>query len=295
MPCEPLGSRPSPRKLPREVLVLEIEEFAVHDGPGIRTTVFFKGCPLRCTWCHNPEAISFEPEQMLKRASCRHCGGELGMADDACPRCTTPVDRGSLRRTELVGTPYTAERLAEVLLAHRSILEASGGGITFSGGEPLAHSAFLAGLIPLLRPLHVAIETSGQATPTAFRRVIDLVDLVLFDVKHADSRIHRCFTGVGNERILANLRTLCAGETEFIVRIPLIPGVNDSEDNMANTAALLLDAPHLQRVELLPYNTMAPAKYARLGRPYLPGFDARQAPRVNVHPFERHGITCEVL
>lgn len=287
--------RPSHLRRPAQALVFEIEEFAVHDGPGIRTTVFFKGCPLHCTWCHNPESISFEPEVMLKRAICPTCGGALDVHEGCCPKCATPIDRGSLRLGEVMGAPYTAQQLADLLVVHQSILRSSGGGITFSGGEPLVHRTFLTELIPLLQHLHVAVETSGHATPTVFRSVVDLVDLVMLDVKHTDSRVHRRFTGVGNERILANLLSLCRGDTDFVVRIPLVPGVNDSTENMEGTAELLRDAPHLQRVELLPYNMMAPAKYARLGRRYLPGFDPGQAPKVHTRPFERHGIPCEVL
>jgi len=276
-------------------MVFEIEEFAVHDGPGIRTTVFFKGCPLRCAWCHNPESISFAPEVMLDRCPCASCPGDVDIRSGFCPSCGKAVDQCSLRLRRVSGTAYAVDELAGILLVNMDMLQGSGGGITLSGGEPLAQSAFLTQLIPALRPLHVAIETSGQASRGVFDRAVRLVDLVMMDVKHSDTKVHRRFTGVGNEKILQNLQSLCRGNTPFVIRVPLIPGVNDTNENMEQTAVLLAGAQSLQRVELLPYNTMAPAKYARLGQSYQPGFDPSRRPKVHLGPFERRGIPCEVL
>jgi len=238
-------------------IILEIEEFAVHDGPGIRTVVFCKGCPLCCTWCHNPEGIDFgarRPEQVMS-------------VDD----------------------------LARRLLRHAEVLAESGGGVTFSGGEPLSQPAFVIGTARAVRPLHVAIETSGQASAEVFRRVTSEVDLVMMDVKHTDAEVHRRFTGHTNRQILRNLSALREGSTPFIVRVPLIPGVNDDDANLEQTARLVAGAPALRGVELLPYNTMAPAKYGRAGRVFQPGFDTTRKPRVNASVFESHGIRCDVL
>jgi pyruvate formate lyase activating enzyme len=276
-------------------LVFEIEEFALHDGPGIRTTVFLKGCPLRCTWCHNPEGISYRPEPWIERVACGSCGRDMDVERGVCASCGSAVAGVPASARRVSGRYYGVEELVTVLLRHQDVLTASGGGVTFSGGEPLAQAAFVAAVARGLRPLHIAIETSGQVAPAPFRAGVEAADLVLIDVKHTDSAEHRRWTGVGNERILANLATLVIGGTPFVVRVPLIPGVNDTAEVMAAIAELVADAPALQRVELLPYNTMAGAKYARLGREYRPGFDVTRPPAVHAAPFERLSIPWEVL
>lgn len=246
-------------------VVLEVEEFAVHDGPGIRTVVFLKGCPLRCTWCHNPEAITFGPQRLA--------GHE--------PR--------------VVGVRTDVATLAARVLRFERLLVESGGGVTFSGGEPMAQARFLVAAAGVLRPLHVAVETSAHVAPAVFARVVAAVDLVMVDVKHTDPEIHRRHTGRDNALVLENVRQLVAGTTPFVVRVPLIPGVNDDPANLERTARLVAGAPALRGVELLPYNTMAPAKYARAGRVFRPGFDTTRPPRVDPTVFERYDIPCEVL
>ena len=247
-------------------IVLEVEEFAVHDGPGIRTVVFLKGCPLRCTWCHNPEAIAF--------------GSEL-----------LPGERGP----RVVGEPMSVDDLAARLLRHERVLSGSGGGVTFSGGEPMAQAGFVMAVARAVRPLHVAVETSGQVAPAVFARVVEAMDLVMLDVKHTDPQVHRRFTGRDNRTVLRNLAALCEGPTPFVVRVPLIPGVNDDDANLERTARLVAGAPALRGVELLPYNTMASAKYPRADQVFRPGFDTTQLPRVRRDVFARYEIPCEVL
>ena len=246
-------------------IIFSIEEFALNDGPGIRTTVFLKGCPLSCVWCHNPEGIAFEP-QMLK---------------------TTEGER-------LCGESISAAALSERLLRHREFFEKTGGGITITGGEPLAQPAFLAELLRKLAPVHLAIETSGFASEKVFRRIVALTDLVLFDVKTVDATVHQKYTGVDNTPVLRNLRWLCNSGKDFIVRLPLIPGVNDSQENMEAVLDIIKDARSLLRVEMLRYQRTAGAKYAMVGRDYAPPFDVNA--EVEIHNvFEKYHIKTIIL
>jgi pyruvate formate lyase activating enzyme len=283
-------------KLMPKGTIFNIEEFAVHDGPGIRKLVFFKGCPLRCTWCHNPEGISFKRELMVSYGACTQCGKCKIVCDNesciACGQCITACPQ-RLRR--IVGDVYDVETLAAKLLKGKDVLINSGGGITFSGGEPLAQAEFLLNLIPKLKPLHIAIETSGFANEMVFLKVISQVDLVMMDIKHTDTAIHKKFTGVDNHTILRNLNLLCASGRPFLIRIPLIPGVNDSRENMEETAKLLVNAKNLLGVELLPYHKTAPAKYGMLNKTYNPGFDVDQEVMIHTDVFEKYNIKINRL
>ena len=210
---------------------------------------------------------------MVSEATCTHC-------DKCHERCTHEECKGfgrcvkvcSQRLPKIVGQEYEASELAKILLKGKEVLINSGGGITISGGEPLAQPDFLFDLISHLKPVHVAIETSGYARPEIFRRMVSEIDLVLMDVKHTNPEIHRKFTGVDNVQILENLQFLCLSDTPFYIRIPLIPGVNDTLSNMEQTAFLLKDAKNLMGVELLPYHQTAPAKYAMVNRQFNSGF-----------------------
>ncbi len=249
----------------RKGVLFSIEEFAVNDGPGIRTTVFLKGCPLRCAWCHNPEGQRHEPQPLTKQGRTERCGYEID-----------------------------AETLAEKLRRDEEIFRDSGGGVTFTGGEPLAQVDFLCEVLDRLGDIHTAVETSGYASAEAFKRVLERVDFVLFDIKLADSSLHRRWTGVGNELILANLKTLCASGKPFVARVPLIPGVNDSAANMEATAELLVGAKGLVRVELLRYHKTAGAKYPMVGLDYTPDFDEDAAPEIH-DKFTDKGIKLLIL
>lgn len=246
-------------------VVFSIEEFAINDGPGIRTTVFLKGCPLRCAWCHNPEGWNPQPEKILKKG-----------------------------REELCGYRISARELSVRLGRDRELFRDSGGGVTFTGGEPLLQAPFLCEVMDGLDGIHKVVETSGYAPEEAFRSVLERADCLLFDIKLADSELHRQFTGVGNERILQNLRILIASGKAFVARIPLIPGVNDTRENMEATASLLQCAPGLRRVELLRYNLVAGAKYPMLGLSYRPPFDENQVPAVH-DVFTGRGMKLIVL
>jgi pyruvate formate lyase activating enzyme len=276
--------------------IFNIEEFAVHDGPGIRKLVFFKGCPLSCTWCHNPEGISFQKEMMFTSAACKHClKCEEPCTHAECAGFGYCVKVCPLQLRRIVGNQYEASVLARKLLKGKDVLMNSGGGITISGGEPLAQPEFLFDLISHLKPVHVAIETSGYAKPEVFNRMVELVDLVLMDIKQTDNVIHKKYTGVDNMQILENLQFLCHSNTPFLIRIPLIPGVNDTLKNMEKTAFLLKDAKTLLGVEMLPYHQTAPAKYAMVMKEFKPDFDTSLKINTWLKPFEKYNIKVSVL
>ncbi len=282
-------------------VIFEVREFCLHDGPGVRTTVFFKGCPLRCTWCHNPEGLSPEPEMIFKSRRCRHCGN-CGL--DTSGRLKADVDLSRLERIcpnrarMICGKRWTVDALAKELLSNVDVFSASGGGVTFSGGEPLLQTGFLERLAIRLRaeaPIHLAIETSGFAPQEDYQRGISQMDLVFQDLKHPDPVAHRRWTGVDPAPILANLRWLKSSGKPFVARIPLMPGVNDAADVKESFARLLDGHSGLQRVELLPYHATAAAKYPFVGRTYQPGFDVSRAPDTDITPFARYGIEAKVM
>lgn len=279
----------------KTAVVFEVREFCLHDGPGIRTTVFFKGCPLRCTWCHNPEGLSPEPEWLFKAQKCVHCGSCARGGD--CPQGAR----------QLCGRRWSVPALAAELLRNADVF-ASSGGITFSGGEPLLQAPFLSALIDELRshqlahsqtaapaPLHLAIETSGYAPAEAYRSVVSKLDLVFQDLKHPDPAEHKRWTGVNPAPILANLAWLKASSKPFIARIPLIPGVNDTPAAKAGFADLLAGPSGLLRVELLPYHLTAAAKYPFTGRTYDPGFDENRPLDTDLSPFTDRGLPAVVM
>ena len=216
--------------------IFEIREFTLHDGPGVRTTVFFKGCPLRCEWCHNPEGQSFDVETMT-----RSNGEKI-----------------------VCGRDWTPNALAEELLHNADIMEQSGGGVTFSGGEPLAQPEFLLELIAILkaRGIHLAIETSGYAPPETYAAIVSQMNFVYQDLKHHDPVQFRRWTGGDLFVALKNIEWLRKSGVKYCFRVPLVPGVNDSEADRDAIASLVGDA----AVEYLPFNTAAAAKYPMLGR-----------------------------
>lgn len=276
--------------------IFNIEEFAVHDGPGIRKLVFFKGCPLRCSWCHNPEGLLFIKELMVSEAACIHCERCREVCThDECIGFGTCLKVCPLQLRKIIGQEYEANELAKILMKGKEVLISSGGGITISGGEPLAQPDFLFDLISHIKPIHVTIETSGYSSRKIFQRMVSEMDLVLMDIKHTDPEIHKNFTGVDNLQILENLQYLCRSDTSFYVRIPLIPGVNDTLSNMEQTALLLKDARNLIGVELLPYHQTAPAKYAMAGKEFTPGFDTGKKVNIQLEVFKKYEIKASVL
>lgn len=278
-------------------IVFEIKQFAVFDGPGIRTTVFLKGCPLRCTWCHNPEGLSVQPQLMVSKNGCTDCGSCTGVcpSPDNCTLCGACVRACPHRLRKICGERYTVERLVARLRKDKDYLAAQGGGVTFSGGEPTMQSSFLLAVLEALPDVHKAIETCGYCEPEVFRQIIDKLDYIIMDIKIADSGLHRRYTGVGNELIMHNLEQLKASGKPYLVRIPVIPGVNDTEENYAATARLLQNSPNLERVELLPYHKTAGAKYSMVNREYTPDFDTLATPNLDASIFAKYGVSCTIM
>lgn len=258
-----------------EGIVFDIKEFAVFDGPGIRTTVFMKGCPLRCQWCHNPEGLSPQPQLMVSRAACTHCGACEAACPSpghclACGKCV-PACRGNLRK--IVGAKWRADALIQRLQRDEDVYALSGGGVTFSGGEPLLQWAFVKEVLDGLSGVHRAIETSGYASDEVFRSAMETCDLILIDWKVSDPDLHRRFTGVESACIRRHVEALAQGSVPFILRMPIIPGVNDNRAHFETAARMVEHSPSLVRVEVLPYQRAAGAKYEMVGRTYHPDFD----------------------
>ncbi len=277
--------------------VFDIKEFAVFDGPGIRTTVFLKGCPLRCQWCHNPEGLSPRPQLMVSTAACVHCGAckVVCRQPDGCVACgdCIPVCRAGLRR--IAGTVWTAEALAKRLQKDADVFASTGGGVTFSGGEPLLQWEFVFDVMDRLSGVHTAVETSGFTSDDVFHRLMEKTDLILIDWKVSDPERHRHFTGVDQAPIRRHIRMLAQGDTPFILRMPIIPSVNDNRGHFETAAALIEDAHALVRIDILPYQRTAGAKYPMVGLHYSAEFDESEKPTVFLDVFDRTGIPYQLF
>ncbi|MBR2989048.1 MAG: glycyl-radical enzyme activating protein [Clostridia bacterium] len=278
--------------------VFSIEEFTTYDGPGIRTSVFIKGCPLSCVWCHNPEGQNPCPEFMRSNQGCLGCGECVKHSQEENGKRILTAKSASACPKSLIkvcGIEYTAQTLVKKLEPMLKILNHNDGGITFSGGEPLFSPEFLYECLTLLKgKTHRAIQTTGYCDSATFKKILTECDFVLYDLKFIDGDKHEYYCGVDNELILANYEILAKSGVPFITRVPLIPGVNDTEVNLTATAKLLEDL-GVENIELLPYNKLAGGKYGSLLREYKPDFDESQAPQTREEIFKEHGITVRVL
>ena len=298
-------------------LIFDIKRYALHDGPGIRTTLFLKGCPLRCVWCHNPESWSSGKQRLYKQVKCIGCSSCV----EACPEAALTLTPEGIRPTgrpcilcgacaeacpalamEICGREWPMDELMAEVEKERGVMQDSGGGVTLSGGEPLLHPEYTLALLEELgrRGFHRAVDTTLYADSDIVRAVAEACDLLLVDLKTMDSLAHRRYTGVPNERILENLRLVATLGTSYFIRIPLIAEVNASEENIAATAAFLRSLDRLPgEVDLLPYHDIGKGKHERMGTVYNPEALALSAPSNEeqdwcVRQFAEAGLTVRL-
>jgi pyruvate formate lyase activating enzyme len=298
-------------------VIFNVERFAIHDGPGIRTVVFLKGCPLTCLWCANPEGqlirpqLSFEPSDCLGCKECvrvcphegfRFGNGQPSVMWELCLKCKTLpcVDVCPTGARKRVGQLATPQEVLHQVLRDRPFFERSDGGLTLSGGEPLMQGAFAAELLRMAKAagINTCLETSGISDHPKAMEALELADFVFLDIKHMDSAAHSALVGRGNEQTLTMARELSRMGKPVIVRIPLIPGHNDSKENVLATAQFAKSIRSLVRLELLPYHRLGVQKYARIGRVYQlrqlepPSSELVESRRKLV---ENLGVVCKVV
>ena len=295
-------------------LIANIQGYSIHDGPGIRTVVFLKGCPLRCRWCANPENLLDRVRVGFMANLCQHCarcakvcpqGAILPDADrridrekcDECAKCVEACFYGALIR---YGKGMTAEEVFDQVRRDKIFYDSSGGGVTVSGGEPLTHADFVAELFALCRGegIHTCVETCGCVPQAAFEKVLSLTDTFYFDLKLMDSEMHREYTGQGNDQILSNARFLAEKGADILFRQPLIPGVNSPEENVKATAAFIRSLGREDlALQLIPYHRMGTSKYAALDIPYtledMKPMAAEEVEAVRAL-YESFGVPCTV-
>lgn len=268
-----------------QATIFNIQKYSLHDGPGIRTTVFFKGCPLSCKWCHNPESLNKEKQIIRNEVSCRLCGS----CTIACPtnalklkKNTIEFDRfkciacGSCEEVcyhdaiKIVGKEMTVDEILKVILKDKIFYDESGGGVTFSGGEPLLQSDFLKELAKKCKfsGIHTALDTSGFTKWETLDRLTNYIDLILYDLKSIDNEKHIEFTGVSNEIILDNLKKLKNKDIDIFLRLPIIKGINDSIEEADRIVEFIDGNKNIRQINLLEYHKMGMEKYPRLGKKY---------------------------
>lgn len=297
-----------------EGLIFDIKKYAIHDGPGIRTTIFFKGCPLHCPWCHNPEGIKKEPEIMVSPDRCIHCEqcvhvcskgalcrhNEIITLDrQKCDLCRACLDVCYTRAIEFVGRHVTIEQIMKEIEKDRVFYDESGGGVTISGGEPLMQPEFLKILLRECkrRGIHTVCDTCGYTDPDVLRAVSEFVDLFLYDVKIINDKKHTHLTGASNEQILSNLQTLSQNRTPVHARIPIIPGITDDEENMQAIGSLLAPLAHIESVSLLHYHKTWVTKFRKLSmerEPYVVDPPTQALMEKIRKIFQSHGLKTSI-
>ncbi|MCU7494442.1 MAG: glycyl-radical enzyme activating protein [Ignavibacteria bacterium] len=262
-------------------LIFDIQRFSLHDGPGIRTTVFLKGCPLDCLWCHNPESKNFFPEVSSGGELCESCRsmvnkflreaeGEINLKSfPFCSSCLESIRKNSRDGIKVIGYHRSVEEVVQEVIRDLDYYRNSGGGVTISGGEPLAQLPFTMELLKRLKELNIntAVETCGLAPRNSFSNLLPLTDLFLFDYKATGEEPHRRLTGVSGKAILSNLDFLYRNNARIILRLPLIPGINDSIAHLQAIALLAEKYPELSGIEIMPYHNMGNDKARKIGRP----------------------------
>ena len=251
--------------------IFDIQRNSYVDGPGIRTTVFFKGCNLRCAWCHNPESQSPKPQMMFYKNKCTGCGKCREKCPNAlekcelCGKCTVYCPHDA---REICGKEYTVDEVMREIVKDKAFYETSGGGVTFSGGECMLQMDFLEAILKECKRngIHTAVDTAGHVSFVCFERILPHTDLFLYDIKCYDSEKHKKYTGTSNELILSNLKRLLQSGKAIWIRIPIIPDVNDNEEELLTIKAFLSSYGCPEKVELLPYHDMGEHKYAALGK-----------------------------
>lgn len=266
-------------------MIFNIQKCSIHDGAGIRTIVFFKGCPLHCKWCANPESQSFQKEIMQIPRKCIHCGacmrvcpnsavyidnGEVKINRDLCDNCLKCTDVCYAESLESVGRYMEVEELFKEINKDKLYYQMYGGGVTFSGGEPLAQPQVLIDLAKKCKQnrINTSIETCGYGNYEEFKYALDYIDSMFIDLKHMDSEIHKQLTGFGNDAILENIKKIATHGIPITIRTPVIPGCNDSAENIKAIAEFIKDISNIMEYELLPYHNLGSSKYASLGIQY---------------------------
>lgn len=266
-------------------VVFDIKKFAIDDGPGIRTTIFLKGCPLQCWWCHNPEGQHSQPELMFRKNRCTNCeecisacskhvlslttNQQLSINRGNCNLCGKCVEKCPTGALTIIGKETGVNEVMKEIEKDQTFYEQSKGGITISGGEPLLQINFLTKLLEECKNknIHTAVDTSGYASSQTIEKIKDKVDLFLYDIKIMDGKKHKQFTGASNRQILQNLKTLAQNGNDILVRVPIIPEINDNKENITHTAEFILSN-NIKHVCLLPYHRAGIEKYRSLGRRY---------------------------
>lgn len=284
--------------------IFEIQRFSLHDGPGIRTTVFLKGCPLACRWCHNPEGISNQPILSFLADRCIGCGacfqvcrhgvhqrveGKHVIVRSRCHRCGACVRECHAMALEMVGREVSVSEVIATVLRDESFYRMTGGGMTLSGGEPLAQMDFSEALLTIAKAsdLHCCVETSGYADYSCLERLLPLVDLFLYDIKDLSNVLHERFTGVPNTLILQNLRSLHDRGAKIRLRLPIIPGFNVRDDHFRAVAALAESLPALDGVDLIPYHPLGLSKLDALGVDHRDGAEPSLPEEETIRSWER--------